>query len=71
MVRIAGVDLDDRKPIHVALTKIYGIGRSRAREILEKTGINPQLRTHQLSQEEVARIEQMIEQNYKVEGELR
>jgi small subunit ribosomal protein S13 len=71
MTRIVGVDLDPKKPIHIALTKIYGIGRSRAKEILLKTGINPQIRTHQLTQEEIARIEQMIEQNYKVEGELR
>lgn len=71
MVRIAGVDLPQHKVTWVALTKLYGIGKSRAFEILEKTNVNPQARVKELTQEEVARIEQMIERNYKVEGDLR
>lgn len=71
MVRVAGVDLPQNKVCWVALMKIYGIGKSRAFEVLRRTNVNPQTRVRDLSQEEVARIEQMIEQNYKVEGDLR
>lgn len=71
MVRIAGVDLPQNKVAWVALTYIYGIGKTRALEILDKCNVNPQVRMRDLTQEEVARIEQMIERNYKVEGELR
>ncbi len=71
MARIAGVDLPRGKRIEVALTYIYGIGDSRARDILEATGINPDLRTHELGDEEVNRLRRQIEGNYKVEGALR
>jgi small subunit ribosomal protein S13 len=71
VVRIAGVDLPQNKVAWVALTYIYGIGKTRALEILDKCNVNPQVRMRDLTQEEVARIEQMIERNYKVEGELR
>lgn len=71
MARIAGVDLPRGKRIEVALTYIFGIGDARAREILEKTGIDPNLRTHELGDEDVNRLRRQIEGNYKVEGALR
>lgn len=71
MARIAGVDLPRGKRIEVALTYIYGIGRSRAREILDAAGVAPSLRTHELHDEDVNRLRRAIESNYKVEGALR
>ena len=71
MARIAGVDLPRGKRIEVALTYIYGIGNSRARKILEATGVSPDLRTHELGDDEVSRLRREIEGTYKVEGALR
>lgn len=71
MARIAGVDLPNNKRIEIALTSIYGIGRSRAAKILEQAQIDRSLRTHQLSPEETARLRTIIEENFKVEGDLR
>jgi small subunit ribosomal protein S13 len=71
MARIAGVDLPRGKRIEVALTYIYGIGDSRARDILSATGIDPDLRTQDLGDEEVNRLRREIENSYKVEGALR
>ncbi|HSM05775.1 MAG TPA: 30S ribosomal protein S13 [Longimicrobiales bacterium] len=71
MARIAGVDLPRGKRIEVALTYIYGIGDSRARRILEATGIDPDLRTQDLGDDEVSRLRREIEGNFKVEGALR
>lgn len=71
MARIAGVDLPRGKRIEVALTYIYGIGDSRARKILSATGVDPNLRTQDLGDEEVNRLRREIEGNYKVEGALR
>lgn len=71
MARIAGVDLPRGKRIEVALTYIYGIGDSRAREILEATGIDPNMRTQDLGDDEVNRLRRQIEGNFKVEGALR
>lgn len=71
MARIAGVDLPRGKRIEVALTYIFGIGRTRARKILEATGVDPDLRTHDLGDEEVNRLRREIESKYKVEGALR
>ncbi len=70
MTRIAGVDLPN-KPIWIALTYIYGIGKSRAKEIIEKAGIDPQIRANDLTESQVATIRKIIDENYKVEGELR
>ena len=70
-VRIAGVDLPDRKRVEIALTYIYGIGRSLAKRILEKTGVSPEKRVGELTEEEITKIREEIENNYKVEGELR
>ncbi len=71
MVRIAGVNLPQNKRIEIALTYIYGIGRSSALKILSQARINPDIRVNKLTEEEVARIRGIIEKNYKVEGELR
>lgn len=70
MARIAGVDLPRGKRIQIALTYIYGIGDSRAREILGATGIDPNLRTQDLGDDDVNRLRRQIE-TYKVEGALR
>lgn len=71
MARIAGVDLPRGKRIEIALTYIYGIGRSRASEILEATGVDPDRRTQDLSDEDVNRLRKAIESSFKVEGALR
>jgi small subunit ribosomal protein S13 len=71
MARIAGVDLPREKRVQVALTYIYGIGRSRANEILQITGVNPDTRVRSLTDEEVTRLREVIDRNYKVEGDLR
>jgi small subunit ribosomal protein S13 len=71
MARIAGVDLPRNKRIEIALTYIYGIGRPRAAEILDAAGVNPGVRTQDLSEEEVSRLRKEIESKYKVEGALR
>lgn len=71
MARIAGVDLPREKRVEVALTYIYGIGRSTAREILDETGVNPDARTHELSDEDLNKLRRVIENRYKVEGALR
>lgn len=71
MARIAGVDLPRGKRIDVALTYIYGIGDSRAREIIEACGVDPSRRTHDLDDDDVNRLRRQIEGNYKVEGALR
>lgn len=71
MARIAGVDLPRNKRIEIALTYIYGIGRTRAKEILEATGVDPSTRVHSLSPEDIAKLREYISKNYKVEGDLR
>lgn len=71
MARIVGVDLPDGKKVIYALPIIYGIGLSSARKILATTGINPNKRVSELSDEELANLRNEIENNYKVEGELR
>jgi small subunit ribosomal protein S13 len=71
MARIAGVDLPRNKRVEVALTYIFGIGRPRAAEIIAAAGVNPAVRTQDLSEEEVSRLRKEIETKYKVEGALR
>lgn len=71
MARIAGVDLPKNKRVEVALTYIYGIGRSSAKKILETTGVSPDTRVHKLTEEEVALLRSKIESDFKVEGSLR
>ena len=71
MARIAGVDLPRNKRMEVALTYIYGIGRSAARKILADAGISLDLKTDTLSDDDTAKIRQIIDQSQKVEGDLR
>jgi small subunit ribosomal protein S13 len=71
MARISGVDLPRGKRIEIALTYVYGIGRARAQQILASTGVNPDTRTQDLTDEDVSRIRREIESKYKVEGALR
>ena len=71
MARIAGIDLPRNKRIEVALTYIYGIGRSVAQEVLAKAGVNPDTRSDDLAETEVAKIREIIDREYKVEGDLR
>lgn len=70
MARIAGVDLPRDKRIEIAMTYIYGIGRSSSQKILEVTGINPNTRVRDLTEDEVSKLREEIDKNYKVEGEL-
>ena len=71
MARIAGVDIPNAKRVEIALTYIYGIGRTSAKNILAATGINPDTRAKDLTEEETARLREEIENNYHVEGDLR
>jgi small subunit ribosomal protein S13 len=71
MARLAGVDLPRDKRLEVALTYIYGVGRTRAKQTLEATGISPDLRARDLSDEDIVRLRDHIEGSYKVEGDLR
>ena len=71
MARIAGVDIPNNKRVEIALTYIYGIGRKSANDILAATGINPDTRAKDLTEEEVAKLRDEIESSYSVEGDLR
>ena len=71
MARLAGVDLPREKRMEIALTYIYGIGRSRSKEILTATGVSPDLRSRDLSDEDLSKLRDCIEAGYQVEGDLR
>ena len=71
MARIAGVDLPRDKRVEIGLTYIYGIGQTIARKIVEQAGIEPQTRTHTLTEDQVSQLRAIIETNHKVEGSLR
>jgi len=71
MARIAGVDLPSNKKIEIALTYIYGIGRTTSKKILQATGVDPNKRVKDLTEEEISKLREEIESNYKVEGDLR
>jgi small subunit ribosomal protein S13 len=71
MARIVGVDLPRDKRLEIALTYIYGIGRTRAKEMLSATGISPDLRTKDLSEDQIIALRDYIETNFRVEGDLR
>lgn len=71
MARISGVDIPNSKRVEVALTYIYGIGPKSSRDILAKTGINPDTRAKDLTEDDIAKLRDEIENNYTVEGELR
>lgn len=71
MARIAGIDLPKEKRIEIALTYIYGIGRSSSNKILKAAGVNPDTRAKDLKEGEISRIAAVIQKEYKVEGDLR
>ena len=71
MARIAGVDLPREKRVEIGITYIYGIGRPTATKILKATGINPDTRVKDLTEDDVAKLRDYIENNLKVEGELK
>lgn len=71
MARIAGVDLPRNKRIEIAMTYIFGIGRARAQEVLDKAGVSREKRTSDLDDNDVRRIRDVLENDYKVEGDLR
>jgi len=71
LARIAGVDLPKDKRIEVGLTYIFGIGQTSAKEIIDKTGVSPDTRVRKLTEEDVAKLRNVIENDYKVEGALR
>ncbi|MEN9217808.1 MAG: 30S ribosomal protein S13 [Gloeomargarita sp. DG_2_bins_126] len=71
MARISGVDLPREKRVEISLTYIYGIGLTRSQEILAATGIDPDTRVRDLTDQQVAALREYIEQNYQVEGDLR
>ena len=71
MARLVGVDLPREKRMEIALTYIYGVGRTRAKEILAATGVSPDLRSKDLSDDELVKLRDYIDANLKVEGDLR
>ena len=71
MARIAGIDLPREKRIEIGLTYVYGIGATRAKEILEKPGIDPDIRVKDLTDDQEAQLREVIEKNYIIEGDLR
>ena len=71
MARISGVDIPNQKRVEIALTYIYGIGLKSSKDMLAKTGVNPDTRAKDLTEEEIAKLRDEIENNYTVEGELR
>ncbi len=71
MARISGVDIPNQKRVEIALTYIYGIGLKSSQDILAKTGIDPDKRAKDLTEDEISKLRDEIENNYKVEGELR
>ncbi len=71
MARISGVDLPREKRVEIGLTYIYGIGLTSSKDILAKTGINPDTRVKDLTEDDVAKLREVIEHEYTVEGDLR
>ena len=71
MARISGVDLPKNKRLEISLTYLYGVGPKRAKDLVKMMGYEPSKRTHELTDADVARLRDMIEENYKVEGDLR
>ena len=71
MARLAGVDLPREKRLEIALTYIYGIGRTRAQQTLAETGVSPDVRVRDLSEDDLVKLRDWIDANYRVEGDLR
>ncbi len=71
MARIAGVDLPKNERIEIGLTRIFGIGRSLSKKILDETKVNPNIRVKDITDEDIVKIRSAIDREYKVEGDLR
>ncbi len=71
MARIAGVDIPRNKKLEVAITYIYGIGRTTGKHVIERAQVNPEKRVRELTEEEVGRLREIVEREYRVEGDLR
>jgi small subunit ribosomal protein S13 len=71
MARLAGVDLPREKRIEIALTYVYGIGRTRSQQALAETGVNPNVRVRDITEEDLVKLREFIDANFNVEGDLR
>lgn len=71
MARVIGIDIPDRKRLEIALTYIYGVGRTLSREIIGKLGLDPDMRAQKLTQDDIARLNALLQEHYTVEGDLR
>ncbi|WP_329135504.1 30S ribosomal protein S13 [Streptomyces sp. NBC_01476] len=71
MARLSGVDLPREKRVEIALTYVFGIGRSRSQEILKNTGVNPDTRVRDLAEDDLVKIGKWVDENYTTEGDLR
>jgi len=71
MPRVIGVDIPDNKRLEISLTYLYGIGRQLSNEIIAKLGLDPDMRAHKLTQDDIARLNALIQSDYVVEGDLR
>lgn len=71
MPRVIGIDIPDNKRLEISLTYIYGVGRHRANEVIAKLGLDPNMRAQKLSQDDIARINGLLQGEYIVEGDLR
>ena len=71
MPRVIGIDIPDNKRLEISLTYIYGIGRMLSNELIAKLGLDPNMRAHKLSQDDIARINNLLQGEYTVEGDLR
>jgi small subunit ribosomal protein S13 len=71
MPRIIGIDVPNGKRLEIALTYIYGIGRQRSNEIIQRLGLNPDVRAHTLTPDDIARLNQLLQSEYVLEGDLR
>ena len=71
MARLAGVDLPREKRIEIALTYVYGIGRTRSQQTLAETGVNPNIRVRDITEDDLIKLREFIDANFKVEGDLR
>ncbi len=71
MPRVIGIDIPDNKRLEISLTYIFGIGRKLSNDIIAKLGLNPDMRAHKLSQDDIARINNLLQSEFEVEGDLR
>jgi small subunit ribosomal protein S13 len=71
MARLSGVDLPREKRVEIALTYVFGIGRSRSQEVLKETGVNPDTRVRDLSEDDLVKLREYVDVNFKTEGDLR